>query len=86
MTKKKIVEKPVKQVKKAVPSEKKLSVQKETSFLKKQYKAELTEEASKALERIMSFNPLKSKKEVASMIVLEMVKQYKGKKPPKVKK
>ena len=85
MTKKKIIEKPVKQVKKAVPSEKKLSVKKETS-VKKQYKAELTEEASKALERIMSFNPLKSKKEVASMIVLEMVKQYKGKKLPKVKK
>lgn len=71
------------EVKKSVPSKK--PVKKEIT-VKKQYKTELTEEASKALERIMSFNPLKSKKEVASMIVLEMVKQYKGKKPPKVKK
>lgn len=71
------------EVKKQVPSKK--SVKKET-LIKKQYKAELTEEASKALERIMSFNPLKSKKEVASAIMLEVVKQYKGKKPPKAKK
>lgn len=82
MTKKTEVKKPVPSKK---PVKKEVSV-KEASSVKKQYKTELTEEASKALERIMSFNPLKSKKEVASMIMLEMVKQYKGKKLPKVKK
>jgi hypothetical protein len=56
-----------------------------TSFVKI-HKTTFTEEAAKALERIMAFNPGLTKKDVVSNIILEAVKQYKGRKPPKGKK
>ena len=47
---------------------------------------EITEKAEEALNRIMLFNSDRTKKDVLSGIILDAVKQYKGKKPPKAKK
>lgn len=81
MTKKTTVKKPVK-----VEALKKPVAIKSESIKKVRYTVDLTQEAFNALNRIQAFNPGLSKKDVASSVVLEAVKQYKGKKPPKAKK
>lgn len=44
---------------------------------------DVTEAAYVAMNRIAASNPDKSRKELASEIILEAVKAYKGRKPPK---
>lgn len=43
----------------------------------------VSSEAKEAFERIAAFNPEKTKKQVASEIIMAEVKKYKGRKPPK---
>lgn len=81
MTKKTTVKKPVK-----VEASKKSVAIKSEPIKKVRYTVDLTQEAFNALNRIQAFNPGLSKKDTASAVVLEAVKQYKGKKPPKAKK
>lgn len=82
MTKKTTTKKSVK----AEVSKKKPVTIKSISIEKVRHTVDLTQEAFDALNRIQTFNPGLSKKDVASSVVLEAVKQYKGKKPPKAKK
>lgn len=46
----------------------------------------INDKAREALDRIMAFNPTEVQRDVLSSLILEKVKEYKGKKPPKIGK
>lgn len=45
----------------------------------------ITEKGKEALEKIAAFNPDRSKKDIASGLLIEAAKGYKGRKPAKPK-